>query len=85
LHDLTSPVGQFVRERCAVGPDYEVARADLYQAYLDWAHANGRKRPEDAAGFGRALRAAVPDVEDAQRRIEGQPTRLYVGVGFPPL
>ena len=33
LNDLTSPVSVFVRECCNVGPEYEVQRGCLYEAY----------------------------------------------------
>jgi len=83
LSDLSSPVGQFVRECCTVGADEEIPRADLYEAYADWARGNGRKHVEDTAGFGRAIRAVLPDIGDTKHRVLGQMTRFYQGVGLP--
>ena len=37
LNDLASPVAAFVRECCNAGPEYEVQRKDIYQAYTGWA------------------------------------------------
>ncbi len=80
LADLTSPVGMFVRERCHVDGGAKVARDALYGEYKDWCEAKGRKHVEDEAGFGRALRAAVPDVFDTAPRVDGKPVRHYGGI-----
>ena len=82
LNDLASPVSVFVRECCNVGPEYEARRADLYEAYAEWAKEHGRDRIEDEIGFGRALRAALPAVATVQHRIDGQPVRFYGGIGL---
>ena len=82
LNDLTSPVSVFVRECCNVGPEYEVSRASLYGSYAVWAKEHGRERIEDEAGFGRALRAALPAVGTTKHRIDGPPVRFYGGVGL---
>ena len=36
IKDLTSPVGEFVRDRCTVAPGVSVKVDDLYQAWLAW-------------------------------------------------
>jgi putative DNA primase/helicase len=82
LHDLASPVGAFLRERCNIGPEYEVQRGDLYEAYIAWAKEHGRQYLEDAVGFGRALRAALPAVGTVKHRTDGQQVRFYGGVGL---
>ncbi|RIK75384.1 MAG: hypothetical protein DCC68_21280 [Planctomycetota bacterium] len=82
LADLTSPVGMFVRERCVVDAGRKVERSELYREYEDWAQSKGRKKWEDEAGFGRALRAAFPDVYDTQPRVGGKPVRHYGGIGL---
>ena len=35
LEDIASPVGTFLRECCVVGPEYSVARADLFEGMSD--------------------------------------------------
>jgi putative DNA primase/helicase len=82
LHDLASPVGAFLRERCNIGPEYEVQRGDLYEAYTAWAKEHGRQHVEDEVGFGRALRAALPTVGTVKHRIDGDQARFYGGVGL---
>ena len=57
-----------------------IARADLYAAYQEWCERHGRKKVEDEAGFGRNLRAALPELQDSAPRIDGKPVRHYVGV-----
>ncbi len=80
LADLTSAIGVFLRERCELGAGCSVPRADLYAAYRAWCAAAGRDRVEDAAGFGRSLRAAVPGLGTSQPRHDGRPVRLYTGL-----
>src|SRR5262249_10916245 len=41
LEDLSSPVGAFIRERCEVGPGYEVPTGDLYTAWRKWCEDKG--------------------------------------------
>jgi len=80
FEDLSSPVGEFVRYRCEVGSDREIARRDLYAAYREWAQTHGRKRIEDETGFGKNLRAVVPQILDISRRISGARVRFYSGI-----
>lgn len=82
LHDLSSPVSEFLRDRCEIGPAYHVPRRELYGAYVEWCEGAGRKHIEDAGGFGRALRAAAPAVGDSQRNVAGRKVRFYEGVGL---
>jgi putative DNA primase/helicase len=84
LYDLSSPIGEFVRTCCEVGPACRIPRADLYAAYKEWAEGKGRKNVEDSAGFGRFLRAAVPTVRDTQPRIGGEKVRHYEGIQLTP-
>ena len=82
LNDLASPVSAFLRECCNIGPEYEVQRESLYDSYCEWAKEHGRQHVEDLVGFGRALRAALPDLSNPQHRIDGKPARFYGGVGL---
>jgi len=84
LDELASPVGAFVRDCCRVGPEHEIMRSDLFAAFKAWCDRGGRKFVQDAAQFGRDLRAVLPALRLAQRRVEGKRERFYLGVGVKP-
>src|SRR5262249_47346543 len=67
MHNLASPVAQFVRECCDVGPTYSVDKADLYASWTQWCDGQGCASG-DRMAFGKELRAAVATVETKQRR-----------------
>jgi putative DNA primase/helicase len=77
LEDLSSPVGAFVRDRCELGPAYEVDKDVLYAAWRAWCSEEGRERPGTKAMFFRDLRAAVPGVRPSRPR-EGELRRNVV-------
>jgi putative DNA primase/helicase len=68
LEDLSSPIGAFVRDMCAVDPAYEVEKDVLYAAWKAWCEEEGRRRPGSKAVFVRDLRAAVPGVTPTRPR-----------------
>ncbi len=82
MEALASPVSVFVRDCCRVGDDENVDRQDLYNAYRKWADVNGKGHIEDAAGFGRALRAVLPTIKDEWHRVFEKKRRYYRGVGL---
>ena len=78
---LSSPVSAFLDECCEVRSEAEVKRNDLQLAWHMWCNDNGHVAGS-AADFGRKLRAAVPRIDDQQRRTSGCRDRWYVGVGL---
>jgi len=85
LLDLSSPVGQFIREECEVGPGREVVTGDLFNAWKRWCTENGRDHPGVATSFGRDLKAAAPEVQTSKpttRPGYPKPVRLYFGIGL---
>jgi putative DNA primase/helicase len=85
MEELASPVKEFVRDRCNVGPFLNVARADLYAAYVKWCGTTGRKLPEAPNTFGRKLHAAVKNLGSSQPRPGGEERpRYYTGIGLRP-
>lgn len=82
LGDLASPIKKFIRDCCRVGPAYTVVREDLYTSYREWCGKMGRQHIEDDGGFGKALRAALPQMKGSQRRFGGEPKRCYDGIGL---
>ena len=82
LRDIASPVGMFVREVCAVGPEWSVDVADIYAAWCDWCRDHGSERMDTEQTFGRDLRAAIAGLSVARPRISGDRVRRYNGVGL---
>ena len=83
LHDLSSPVGTFVREQCVQGPGRSVECGVLFGRWKLWCGEQGRDRPGTAAAFGRDLRAVVPVLRTKQRRPEHEHRpRYYEGIGL---
>ena len=72
LEDLLSPVGAFVRECCAVGPQYRCYLSDLYAAWSQWCASNGREHPGTVQGFGRDMAAAVPSARTRRNNTMGR-------------
>jgi putative DNA primase/helicase len=83
LEDLSSPMGAFVRERCVVGPAYEVGCDALYQAWRQWCQDHGRDRPGTTQTFGRDLRAVLPGIKVMRPRSETDArVRKYAGIAL---
>ena len=80
FEDLGSPIGAFVRERCEVGPGYDVPKDRLFQAWKTWCAENGRERPGTVQTFGRNLRAVLPGLGESQPRVLGARVRYYEGI-----
>jgi putative DNA primase/helicase len=82
MRDLASPVRAFVRERCEIGADREIAVDLLYAAYRAWVEDNGHKR-KSKDDFGRDLRAAVPSISRKRpRNDKGDRVWTYAGIGL---
>ena len=62
LEDLASPVGAFVRDRCAVGPGKRASVDDLYRSWRTWCECDGRQIISSKMSFGRDLATAVPGI-----------------------
>jgi putative DNA primase/helicase len=80
MENLASPVGEFVRECCDVGPAYEVFVRDLFERWEIWCKEKGRKEAGTEAIFGRDLRAFLPALDMRQHRFAGKRLRMYVGL-----
>jgi putative DNA primase/helicase len=82
LEDLTSPIGEFLREYCEIGPDRQVVKAELYERWKWWCEGAGRQHPGDLATFGRNLMAAVPTARQSQPRDGAKRVPTYRGIGL---
>ena len=82
LHDLTSPVKAFIREKCLVRTGLTVGVPELFSAWVEWCKGQGIERPGTQQMFGRDLRAAVPGLGMCQPREDGERIRVYEGIGL---
>jgi putative DNA primase/helicase len=83
MHDLSSPVGAFVRDRCILGPTESVVVANLYAAWEDWCREQGRERfAGNVQSFGRDLLAAAAGIRRRQVRDGSSRSRIYEGIGL---
>jgi putative DNA primase/helicase len=71
VKDLASPVGQFVAERCEVGPGRFIAKDTLYGRYREWNEDQGNEHALSKVHFGRQLRAAAPGVRTGEKTTAG--------------
>jgi putative DNA primase/helicase len=62
MEDLASPIGAFVRDRCAVGADKSEWVEVLYAAWRGWCESEGRDHPGTVQSFSRDLKAFVPGI-----------------------
>ncbi|MFF1722179.1 DNA primase family protein [Streptomyces sviceus] len=79
IRDAASPIGEFVRERCVVGDDHWVVKAQLYEIYKGWCDLNGHKHPVTSARFTTLLHSVIPGM--TSYRPHGQSPR-YGGVAM---
>ncbi len=83
MNDLASPVAAFVRDCCRIGAGEIVEKEVIFHAWRRWCEKQGRdKFAGTMAGFSRDLLAAFPSVQGGRRRMEGERTQLYFGVGM---
>ncbi|HEX4143768.1 MAG TPA: phage/plasmid primase, P4 family [Pirellulales bacterium] len=81
MHDLSSPIGQFIAERCLVGP-YRATVEDLFAAWRKWCEEKGRRDAGTEQTFGRDLLAAQPSLRRSRPRRDGERCRVYDGIGL---
>jgi putative DNA primase/helicase len=81
LEELSSPVHQFLKEKCRIGQECDVSIDDLFNAWCRWCADQQITKIGDKAQFGRDLLACVPGLRRKQRRGEsGSRSRFYVGL-----
>jgi putative DNA primase/helicase len=81
MEELSSPIRAFVRDCCEVGPDYRIARSDLYHQWEYWCQTEANIRPTGRSVFGRDLAAAFPEIDDQRpREPDDRRTRMYTGI-----
>lgn len=82
LRALSSPIREFVADRCIVAPHCRIPRDDLWASWCTWCE-HTKHRPGTRGSFGRALRSVVPTLDSEQRRLpDGTRRREYLGVAL---
>jgi putative DNA primase/helicase len=79
IQDLASPIGAFVRDRCALGPEHQISVDEMWDAWKAWAEDNGHAKGTKQV-LGRDLRAAHPRVTVHRPRVGDDRPRMYVGI-----
>ncbi len=80
MEDLGSPVGAFAREKCVIESGASVPAPQLYEAYRQWCESHGRKEITTVEGFGRDLRAAVPELKKVRKRQASERWQEYTPI-----
>jgi hypothetical protein len=80
FEDISSPIKQFIRERCDLGDDYHVTRDALFSAWCTWCKAEGRDHPGTNATLGKDLSAAFPELQPKRVGNRGEQVHGYSGI-----
>lgn len=78
LEDLASPISQFLKEECQLGPEFSVSTGRLFKAWKSWSEAQGLQ-PGSMSVFGQSLSSYAPNVEKKRPRKDGRKGR-YIGI-----
>lgn len=82
---VSSPVGEFVSERCQVGSAYSIEVEELFQEWKSWCDRKGRKEAGTDARFGVELRSCIPTLKKSRRRTAEGQVNVYRGVRIASL
>lgn len=80
LRATSSPISEFIAEKCIIGEAYQADRADLFEAWREWCKGQGMDHPGTMVRFGKLLSASVPGVGRSQPRDNGTRLNLYTGI-----
>ena len=79
MRDLASPVAAFVREKCELGFNKEIAVGLLFEAFKHWCDENNYPKSPMPV-FARDLRAAVASIRVRQAGPHENRVRVYIGI-----
>jgi putative DNA primase/helicase len=80
FEDLGSPTGAFVRDKCEIGPGYDIRQDHLFEAWKSYCAETGRDHTGTIQTFGRNLQSFVPWLKVTRPRILGVQIRYYTGI-----
>jgi putative DNA primase/helicase len=85
----TSPIAQFVRERCVVGRDHHVPKSELFAAWERWYRSQDFPAPFPAKRSFKGLLGKVPGVRlDEYKPFDkslGRQIEHYTGIALKPV
>lgn len=85
LHEMTSQVSEFIRQKCELSPRYSVERKVLWVTYNRWlAEEQGWHSSITSSKFTGELRAACPSVSKARPLVDGRRPRVWTGIRLRP-
>ncbi|WP_235658022.1 phage/plasmid primase, P4 family [Mycobacteroides abscessus] len=81
LEEGSSPISQFVDEKCVLSPEASASKDRLFEAWRAWCYDNGHT-PGSKVSLSKKLRAAFGDQIDASARVggRGEQVRSYGGI-----
>ncbi len=79
LHELSSPITEFVRQQCELGAELSVPTTELYAAWREWCKSQGNP-PGTSAILGKELRAAFPGIKKTRPRSSEGREQTYSGI-----
>lgn len=81
LDEGSSPISQFVDEKCVLSPEASASKDRLYEAWRAWCQDNGHT-PGSKVSLSKKLRAAFGDQIDTDARVggRGEQVRSYGGI-----
>jgi putative DNA primase/helicase len=80
FEDISSPIKQFVRERCELGAGHHVTRDALFDAWCNWCKTEGRDQPGIKAKFESDLSAAFSELQRKRTGSRGEQVYVYSGI-----
>jgi len=80
IRQISSPLADFIEDRCEVRPGLLVEKGRLFQAWENWC-VKQRIPAGSTQLFGRDLRAIIPELGE-RRSTDQSRSRMYVGISL---
>jgi putative DNA primase/helicase len=78
--DISSPIKQFVRERCELDSFHAVSVDALFDAWCAWCKDEGRNYPGTKSTFKNDMSTAFPEIQSKHLGPRGAQTLMYQGI-----
>jgi phage/plasmid-associated DNA primase len=79
FREVTDPLAIWLERSTELSPDGVIGKRDLYSMYKAWAEQQ-RQPLMTIRTFGTSLQELRPTVRESQRRVEGKPTEVWLGL-----